>query len=250
MNQKSSESQELTVYTEPTLTASETTTDIAVGNALHLFNLTQMGVEAILRMIPEMTNEQLVEAIQYTDHTARHLWLLRGKCYEELRERAERLRGGRGVKDEAGRGVTKALTDVAAKVGKSSRLIRDDYRIAKAFFPDDTLPDANDILPRDYYLVLLEVEEEALREEGLEYAKARFQERDFSAMQLKRWLYERMAETATGVPAKTFEERVWMNFGIPRSAYDALIALSKEWECDYNTVVTRCLVDRHLEEEE
>lgn len=117
--------------------------------------------ESLPQLISDISQMNDVEIIQ-TAITARYAeqfaFLVRGACALELRQRVkERLKGGRGKKDNTGEGIKAQMRLLASEIGISEKTLEMDARIKNAFFPEinKTTLEHMPSLAREYYVVAL-----------------------------------------------------------------------------------------------
>ncbi len=108
--------------------------------------------------ISELEEPRLVELAIRASHIEWNAFILRGMCASELRRRYSlRLAGGRGKRDQAGKGIKAQMTHLAECIGVSPVTLMTDARISDTFFPslEDTVIAREHTLPREFYVIAL-----------------------------------------------------------------------------------------------
>lgn len=108
--------------------------------------------------LSELEEPRLIELAARANHIEWCAFILRGMCAAELRRRyGLRLVGGRGKRDQEGKGIQAQMTRLAQEIGVSPTTLMTDARISDTFFSsvEDTNIAREHTLPREFYVIAL-----------------------------------------------------------------------------------------------
>ncbi len=116
------------------------------------------ALEELQLKLSEIEEPRLIELTLRAKQLEWCAFIIRGMCAAELRRRYSlRLAGGRGKRDQAGRGIQAQMTHLAASIGVSPKTLMTDARISDTFFSSvgDTALAREHTLPREFYVIAL-----------------------------------------------------------------------------------------------
>jgi hypothetical protein len=122
------------------------------------FSRMEEGLRHLLAGLPELTEEQLIQIIANAGRMEAYFFMARGMCVLELRSRVrERLAGGRGKRDQAGKGIQAQTMRLAETTRVNISTLNTDARICEVFFTtgDQTTLARESLLPREFYVIAL-----------------------------------------------------------------------------------------------
>lgn len=122
------------------------------------FSQMEEGLRRLLVGLTTLTEDQLIQIIANAGRMEGYFFLARGLCVLELRSRVkERLTGGRGKRDEAGKGIQAQTMRLAKATGVNISTLNTDARICETFFPSggETTRAREPLLAREYYVTAL-----------------------------------------------------------------------------------------------
>lgn len=125
---------------------------------IEIFSRMEEGLYKLFAGLPKLTEEQLIQIIANVGRMEGYFFLARGICVLELRSRIpERLNGGRGKRDCAGKGINAQTLRLAETTGVNISTLNTDARICEVFFTtqDQTTLARESLLPREYYVIAL-----------------------------------------------------------------------------------------------
>lgn len=131
---------------------------MSTGSLIERFNRMEEGLRKLLAGLPTLTEEQLVKVIANAGRMERYFFLARGMCVLELRSRVkERLAGGRGNRDQEGKGIHAQTLQLAEATRVNISTLNTDARICEVFFhnANETTLAGEPLLPREYYVIAL-----------------------------------------------------------------------------------------------
>lgn len=131
---------------------------MTTGSLIERFSRIEEGLRNLLAGLPTLTDEQLIKVIANAGRMERYFFLARGMCVLELRSRVkERLAGGRGNRDQAGKGIQAQTLQLAEATHVNISTLNTDARICEVFFRDarETTLARESLLPREYYVIAL-----------------------------------------------------------------------------------------------
>lgn len=160
-------------------------------------------VPDIIAAIPKMSNEQLDLGIAATYTLENAGFKIRGAMLAEKKSRAEKLAGGRGQRDEAGKGVTAVIAETAKELGVSKTQLEEDARIYEVFQDELKVTDSDggehgepqDQLPRQFFA-------EALKAGAGEKDKNKAKKKQKAALKLIQEKRDELGTKYTAVQAK------------------------------------------------
>jgi hypothetical protein len=207
------------------------------GTLFQNFNVLDEFEREIVKAIPSLNDVQLVDGISRCEELGKSAWRMRAAFAVEVANRAERMTGGRGVKDLEGRGINAALAFVAGKAGVEVRTIIEDRKIAETF-GSKTTESAFIRLSRDHFRVALYAPDP---HKAIEEAAERIDEPGFSARQ---FASEIRAQRESVVTSNGNEKPYFLNeIPISRKAHKAMRWLMKHLDKKPGELISDLLLE-------
>ncbi|MGB7922327.1 MAG: hypothetical protein WCF57_03700 [Pyrinomonadaceae bacterium] len=112
----------------------------------------------LISSISQMENAEIIQTAISARYAEQFAFLVCGACALELRQRVKvRLAGGRGKRDNTGKGIRAQMRILAREIGVNEKTLAIDARIKDIFFRevDQTTLEHMPSLAREYYAIAL-----------------------------------------------------------------------------------------------
>lgn len=143
-------------------------------------NVLEEWANAVIARVPLMNDEELIQTAQNAGQLEKRAFIIRGACASEIRQRVEKLAGGRGNKDIKGKGVIAQLSELGTELQLDVNTLRRDADIYETFFKSSA-DDANP-LSREYYVTALSSSDP---QEAIELAKTKMDVGTYNVKQFR-----------------------------------------------------------------
>lgn len=179
-------------------------------------------LEELHLRISELEEPRLIELATRASYIEWCAFILRGMCAAELRRRYRlRLKGGRGKRDQEGKGIQVHMTHLADIIGISPTTLMTDARIIDTFFSsvEDTTIAREHTLPREFYVIALSA---PAPHEAIKTAARRVRDSGYSREQFRAYVRSLKQESRPRKQSQKVQATDLIHIQVPHAVQDAL----------------------------